>query len=494
MALTKVTYSMIEGAPANVLDFGAVGDGVADDTAAIQAAHNASTAVYYPEGTYKISASIVLSSGAIITGECSNSGGFSAPSTIIQTTTSAYAYTMDALVNTGIEGPRFSNIQINCQNGVRLNTTTGGQPGISGATQGFINNASFRKVFIQQNGTNGTGTGLQASVAFHLEFTEQSEVLGFQYNLDIYYSDFVLISHVRLWQFGGATIRLTAANTFGSHSIIEKNDLLAGATGATAFIICNDQNPTITDNFIEQDVGQGTGFTAAILVQSIVQEFTIQNNSIIFPVACGPNWLNVTSTGSLGNVTITGNVLVGTGIGPAIFNSGLGLQPLFNAGAGATVCSHWGNTFETGIPFNTLNRSTLPNSPFKTVSILTPSFYGSINQANYGQSAYILNNSLVIPPSAGGNYVSFTDPDNALTQTVSVYVLAYATGAQTLTAGVIDNSVNVSSTSLSVTTKPTWFQITASVTAATYLGAYFINATAGGANTVYIQSIVVNTP
>lgn len=38
MSLTKVSYSMITGAPVNVLDFGAVGDGVVDDTAAIQAA------------------------------------------------------------------------------------------------------------------------------------------------------------------------------------------------------------------------------------------------------------------------------------------------------------------------------------------------------------------------------------------------------------------------------------------------------------------------
>jgi hypothetical protein len=58
MSLTKVSYSMIKGACANVLDFGAVGDGTTNDTAAIQAAVDslASTggAVYFPTGTYKV--------------------------------------------------------------------------------------------------------------------------------------------------------------------------------------------------------------------------------------------------------------------------------------------------------------------------------------------------------------------------------------------------------------------------------------------------------
>lgn len=62
MALTKVSYSMIEGASANVLDFGAVGDGIADDTSAIQDAIDSSLAVYFPEGVYKITQPVNLQS------------------------------------------------------------------------------------------------------------------------------------------------------------------------------------------------------------------------------------------------------------------------------------------------------------------------------------------------------------------------------------------------------------------------------------------------
>lgn len=54
MTLTKATFSMINGAPANVLDFGAVGDGVTDDTAAIQAAlDSGAKEVFFPLGAYK---------------------------------------------------------------------------------------------------------------------------------------------------------------------------------------------------------------------------------------------------------------------------------------------------------------------------------------------------------------------------------------------------------------------------------------------------------
>ena len=70
MSLTKVSYSMVTGAPFNVLDYGAVGNGVANDTASIQAAIDAAIAngggtVYLPPGTYKTTASINITDDVI---------------------------------------------------------------------------------------------------------------------------------------------------------------------------------------------------------------------------------------------------------------------------------------------------------------------------------------------------------------------------------------------------------------------------------------------
>lgn len=56
MSLTKASYSMISGAVANILDYGADPTGVADSTAAITAAIAASSCVYIPQGTFKITA------------------------------------------------------------------------------------------------------------------------------------------------------------------------------------------------------------------------------------------------------------------------------------------------------------------------------------------------------------------------------------------------------------------------------------------------------
>ena len=71
MSLTKATYSMIQGAPANVLDFGADPTGVADSAAAFQAAlDSGADSVWVPVGTYRLNSPITITnSGQTLEGE-----------------------------------------------------------------------------------------------------------------------------------------------------------------------------------------------------------------------------------------------------------------------------------------------------------------------------------------------------------------------------------------------------------------------------------------
>lgn len=97
MSLTKVSYSMIDGAPVNVLDFGAVGDGVTDDTAAIQAAIAAAQIavntdgknreVFAPSGIYQISGQLLFPYGVSFRGEGERSTTIRVASTFAALTT-----------------------------------------------------------------------------------------------------------------------------------------------------------------------------------------------------------------------------------------------------------------------------------------------------------------------------------------------------------------------------------------------------------------------
>lgn len=70
MSLTKATYSMIDGAAVNVLDFGAVGDGVANDTAAIQAAiSSGARTIWFPAGTYLVTSALTQATNQSWVGE-----------------------------------------------------------------------------------------------------------------------------------------------------------------------------------------------------------------------------------------------------------------------------------------------------------------------------------------------------------------------------------------------------------------------------------------
>lgn len=128
MPLTKVTYSMISGDVVNVLDYGAVGDGVTDDSAAINAAltyaNTARKSVFAPAGTYLIKSTIDVSITTLIGegswNEVATTGG----------KTQFLAGTVDMIMlkvgslgrveNIAVQGNDIANIGIQCSQGPRI--------------------------------------------------------------------------------------------------------------------------------------------------------------------------------------------------------------------------------------------------------------------------------------------------------------------------------------------------------------------------------------
>lgn len=168
MSLTKATFSMVNGAPFNVLDYGAVGDGSTDDTTAIQAAITAACAakgkLVFPRKNYVISSVLTVTAPISIDGEMSQ---------ILQSTTNTDVFLFD-------EGTAGSGNYQNTFDVRNLNVRT-----VAGTGNGFvfrnINESTFENLFVTGCGNIAfyvqgcllssfkhcyTGNGLAASPAF----------------------------------------------------------------------------------------------------------------------------------------------------------------------------------------------------------------------------------------------------------------------------------------------------------------------------------------
>jgi len=175
MALTKATFSMIEGAVFNVLDFGADPTGVADSQPAIQAAVNAAVTgtdtatyaapyktVFIPAGAYKMGAPLVIpaNTGGAMCAIIGEANAFHGPSLV-----QAHAGHMIVLGSSSqAASPRIENLVI------QGNKTTyvGNYHGIVQTTVGAANTAfqTFRNVMVRDMG----GVGIYMDFAFYVNF------------------------------------------------------------------------------------------------------------------------------------------------------------------------------------------------------------------------------------------------------------------------------------------------------------------------------------
>lgn len=120
----------------SVKDFGAVGDGVADDTAAMLAAHTTGKVIFYPEGTYKFT-KFTFAAGGII--------GEGRTATVLQTTN---ADASNVITFTGNNPPLMNDFTLMCPAISNLPVKTGGSGMAILPTTGECSYPRFENVLI----------------------------------------------------------------------------------------------------------------------------------------------------------------------------------------------------------------------------------------------------------------------------------------------------------------------------------------------------------
>lgn len=189
MALTKVSYSMIQGAVANVLDFGASPSASASvNAAAIQAAINSgANNVFIPGGSYNVSSTILIANknGFVLQGAADSSTNLTwtgtAGGTLMTLRGSMFCAIHDLWLNgnasagvclymPGYNADAVTDTYVNTQHDIarcRIGSAVAGSIGVQlGTTTGSqLDNISFYKCFFENSGKHVTVTN-QVSLNF----------------------------------------------------------------------------------------------------------------------------------------------------------------------------------------------------------------------------------------------------------------------------------------------------------------------------------------
>jgi hypothetical protein len=329
MALTKVSYSMITGAPASVIDFGADPTGSVDSTTAIQAAINSLTVgvVVFPAGTYKVSAKIILKSNVSLTGN-------SATLTYATPFEDDQGFLTDngaAIENVNIEGIIFDG------NGTWTSTpfvnpySAGNSVGFTNGQRGIrLDNTSTKNIVVKNNVFTGLEQGFYSGACTNIIITDNIfETIGTAaINTSCQFSTIANnvirgilgnqtnagVTSIAASQFADGIYFYGAKNVSVSGNVIENCIRIGVVLEGDGVTLCS--NISVTGNSLKNfNSCRGTEFNAAIWSEGGKTDYTCSATGNV----CDNTGAVAGTNGSFGilgtRLTMTGNTITAFGIG-----------------------------------------------------------------------------------------------------------------------------------------------------------------------------------
>jgi hypothetical protein len=411
-AVTRTAQSKMRDV-VSVKDFGAVGNGVADDTAAMQAAHNTGQIVYYPPGTYKFTTLTSITAGGII--------GAGQTQTILLSTNTTSA---DLITFTGpsVGGPQNSLTFRDFMLQGQAPTKTAGAgikiaPATSDNIYAFASNvtvsyvptgfdfvrASFFKL-IACNLLAYSVAGVQVANANNNDAGD-SEIIGCAFSTP--YSGGSFSAGVKHLSSGGLRI---VGNKFlgGNYGYWLNYTDSDGAATNTSIVI-------ISGNSIENFHTNAISLTKVSASLTSFKNVVIADNEIAVALATPSAFLIASDSGAwLQSVTITGNVLQLPGVTNSYGITLVGVTCLnitgntFRGNGGTSEAIGLTSCVDVKIGTNVYSNITTPyvlTTPGANNSVLLDSQSGTATSSASGWSAYY--GSLYIGPTTT---VTFAQP------------------------------------------------------------------------------------
>lgn len=383
MSLTKATYSMIQNAAANARDFGAVGDGTTDDTAAIQAAlDSAADRVFIPAGTYKITAALTAPSGVEVYGEGAQSIlKLFANSNVVLIDGASNVYLHDFAIdgNSATYTSASNNAVF-----IEWRVTAGA-------------NVRLGKLYIHDIGGAGV-LGLAAvgtpSSGVQIEECRVENTGAHGIILQDYISDVSICNNtVKASGLGFADRPGITASRYGKNVVVSNNICVGSAsalgTSVHGISIDGTENATCIGNIVSGWKGYG-------IEVGFVTNGTFQGNSITACTRASIALSGVQSTASRNiNVSVLGNVCnSGSGEGVYAFVTG-GTGTVFHENIVVSGNVVNGSTASSGIQMGFVNRLTISNNSVNSC-FLSGAYVDNCKDINIVGNTIINNNCAAI--------------------------------------------------------------------------------------------------